>query len=213
MFTDIATIDGPPASGKTTMAEMIAKKLGLIHLDSGAIFRTITLNCIRTNVDFTNSDEIIDSLSNLDIKFTSEKIMLNKEDVSREIRTTKVTNSVKHLSHLPKVREFVTNFQLSCTKSSGVVTDGRKVGTEVFPQAKVKFFLIADQKVRAQRRFLQQKEFNPEVSFEEVFADLRHREDYEIEHGVLLVPENPIIIDNTNMSINETLKLMLSYLK
>lgn len=212
MFADIATIDGPPAAGKTTMASLIAKELGLIHLDSGAIFRTITLHCMRTGVNFNNPDEIINSLNTLNIRVACEKVFLDEEDVSEEIRTVKVTNSVRYISHIPTIRNFVTSHQLSCAKNGGVITDGRKVGTEVFPNAKVKFFLTADQNVRAKRRFLQQQKTNPDICFEDVLSDLKRREEYEVQNNVLLVPENPIIIDNTNMTIEETLAKMVSYM-
>ncbi len=212
MFADIATIDGYPASGKTTLASRIAKELGLIHLDSGAVFRTITLYCMKNNVDLNNPAGIAQSLSYINVQLACEKVFLNGEDVSQEIRKVDVTNSVQFVSHLPEVREFVTNLQHSYAKSGGVITDGRKVGTEVFPEAKVKFFLTAELEIRANRRFLQLLETDENIRFDDVYNDLKHREEYEIKNKILLVPKNPIILDTSYLTIEEGMAKMISYM-
>jgi len=213
MFRNIATIDGPPASGKTTMASLIAKEFGLTHLDSGAIFRAITLDCMKKGVDLSNPTDVIKQLNVTKPRLSGESVFLNGENVTDEIRDPQVSNSVCFISHLPEVRKFVKEFQLSYSKTGKVVCDGRKVGTEVFPNAKVKFYLTARQDVRALRRYLQLWEKNKSICFADVFRDLKQREAHEIENGILLIPKNAIVIDNSDLSIEETLMQMEEYIK
>jgi cytidylate kinase len=204
----IITIDGPPASGKTTMAGILAKEFGFTHLDSGSIFRTLTLHYMKEGIDLHNPDAVISNLSSADIFCTGEEIFLGGENVSRAIRTPEVTRNVCNISNLPPLRKFVKEIQHSLAEKGGVVCDGRKTGTEIFPNANIKFYLIADQESRAMRRFLQHKKTEPNITFEEVFADLKQREDKELKNGILLLPENPVVVDNTFMNIEETFKVM-----
>ena len=207
----IMTIDGPPASGKTTLAGLVAEKLGLTHLDSGSVFRTLTLHCMNKGVDLTNESEVVAQLTDADIQILDGKIHLNGEDVSQKIRTPEVTREIVKISNIPEVRLFVKNFQQAYAKAgNGIVADGRKVGTEVFPDADFKFYLTADQEVRARRRYNQLLPKHPSAKFENVFRDLKGREDVELAHGILLVPENAIVIDNSAMTVEETLEKILS---
>ena len=211
MFANIATIDGPPASGKTTMAKMIAKELGLIHIDSGSVFRAITTFCLEKGSDFSPAN-IISQLPYMDIKLDNEHIYLNGKDVSETIRTPYVTKNVCRLSNLPEVRKFVKDFQLEYSNNGKIICDGRKVGTEVFPEASVKFYLTADQRTRALRRFLQLRKTSPAIAFADVYDDLKEREETERANKILLIPENAIIIDNTSLTIEETFSIMEEYL-
>ena len=205
----IMTIDGPPASGKTTLAGLVSEKLGLTHLDSGSIFRSLTLHCMNKGVDLTNTDEVVKEFGDADIQISGGKIFLNGEDVSQKIRTPEVTREIVKISNIPEVRLFVKNFQHAYAAGNGVVADGRKVGTEVFPDADFKFYLTADQEVRAKRRYNQLLPKHPDVKFEDVFRDLKGREDVEVSHGILLVPENAIVIDNSALTVEETLERIL----
>lgn len=214
MLAQIVTIDGPPASGKTTMAELISKELCFLHLDSGAVFRAITLYCMQKNVDFSNPENVIKTLNHLEITCDHKhNTYLFGYDVSREIRTPDVTNNVKFVSYIPEVRTFVKNHNIQLSNTHKVVAEGRKVGTEVFPNADVKFYLKASLEARTMRRFLQQKNLGCPNCYKNVFHDLKDREEYEVDAGILLLPDNPIIIDNTNLSIWETFNLMKTYLK
>lgn len=212
MFADIATIDGPPASGKTTMASILAKELGLTHLDSGSIFRSLTCYYMKNGINLNNPAEVIDSLPNVQLHLSGKQIFLDGKDITSEIRTPEVTNNVCLISNLLPVRKFVKEVQLSAAKSGKVVCEGRKVGIEIFPNAKVKFFLTADQETRARRRFYQFQKTNPQIKFEDVYRDLKQRENTELINGVLKMPENAIIIDNTNLSIEETFLVMKAYM-
>lgn len=206
----IMTIDGPPASGKTTMAKLVSEKLGLTHLDSGSIFRSLTLHCLNKGVKLTNAKEVVEKFGDADIQVSGSRIFLNGKDVSEKIRAPEVTREITKISNIPEVRLFVKNFQHAYAKAgNGIVADGRKVGTEVFPDANFKFYLTADQEVRAKRRYLQVLQ-NHNVDFEDVLRDLKAREDVELAHGILLVPENAIIIDNSLLTVEETLEKILS---
>lgn len=209
----IITIDGPPASGKTTMAGMLARAYGFTHLDSGSIFRTLTLHYMNEGIDLHNPEEAIAHLDSAEIFCTGEKIFLGGEDVSLAIRTPEVTRNVCNISNLPPLRKFVKDIQHSLAEKGGVVCDGRKTGTEIFPNANVKFYLTADQESRAMRRFLQHKKTEPNITFEEVFDDLKQREDKELKNGILLLPENPVVIDNSLMNIEETFHAMKAYIE
>ena len=209
----IMTIDGPPASGKTTLAGLVSENLGLTHLDSGSIFRTLTLHCMNKGVDLTNESEVVAQLEDADIQISDGHIFLNSKDVSQKIRTPEVTREIVKISNIPEVRQFVKNFQHAYAEAgNGIVADGRKVGTEVFPNADFKFYLTADQEVRANRRYLQMLQKH-KVDYEDVLRDLKAREDVEVAHGILLVPENAIVIDNSTMTVEETLEKILSLVK
>ena len=207
----IMTIDGPPASGKTTMAGLVSERLGLTHLDSGSVFRTLTLHCMQKGVKLTNTEEVVKNFGDADIQISGGRIFLNGKDVTEKIRTPEVTREIVKISNIPEVRKFVKDFQHAyAATGNGIVADGRKVGTEVFPDADFKFYLTADQEVRARRRYNQLLPKHPNIKFENVFRDLKGREDVELAHGILLVPENAIVIDNSTLSVEETLEKILS---
>ena len=206
----IMTIDGPPASGKTTLAGLVAEKLGLTHLDSGSVFRTLTLHCMNKEIDLQNHSDVVAQLADANIKIVNGRILLNDLDVTQEIRTPEVTRQIVKISNIPEVRKYVKDFQHAYAEAgNGIVADGRKVGTEVFPNANFKFYLTADQEVRAKRRYNQLLPKHPDVKFEDVFRDLKGREDVEVSHGILLVPENAIVIDNSALTVEETLERIL----
>jgi len=213
MAAYIATIDGPPAAGKTTMARLLANSLGFIHLDSGSIFRAITLFLIQNNVNLDDIDAVCAALPEIKLHQNSTQLFLNFKDVTREIRDPYITNNVARISFIPKVRKFVMDTQYSFAKNSNVVSDGRKVGTEVFPQAQAKFFLTADQDLRVYRRYKELASVKPRILYEDVERDLIRREKYEIDNNILLMPENAIVIDNSCLTIDETFKLMFDALK
>jgi len=212
MFTDIITIDGPPASGKTTMAHLLAQKFGLTHLDSGAIFRALTLYCMEKGVDLNNPQDVINKFSSAQIYLSGEAIFLNGIDISQQIRNPMVTDNVCFISNLKEIRNFVSNMQQSYAKRGKIVSDGRKVGSEVFPNAKVKFYLTARQGTRALRRYHQLLCTGNTVLFADVYNSLKQREEQERRNGILVIPENAIVIDNSELTIEETLFRMEEYL-
>jgi len=212
MLANITTIDGPPAAGKTTMASLLAQEFGRIHLDSGSIFRALTLHYLTQQIDLTEQKDVVTNLHTANISVKDESVFLNGENVSAEIRDPRVTNNVCHISNIPEVRKFVKDLQLFYAKSGQIVCDGRKVGTEVFPDAKVKFYLTADFEIRALRRFQQLLAAKKNVCFKDVKKDLYEREKREKENGILLIPKGAIVIDNTNLTIETTLMCMEEYM-
>ena len=213
MFAQIATIDGPPASGKTTMAKILAKEFNLIHLDSGAIFRSFTLHCMSKCVDLASPKDVALALSSFHISFTSESVLVNGHDVTSKIRDPEVTGNVHYVSFIPIIREFVSNILLSYGRKGKVVCDGRNVGAQVFPDASVKFYLTADLNERVLRRYQQLLRSNPNTCFSDVYKALKEREEYELERNILIMPKDAIVIDNTNLSIQETLQEMRRYME
>lgn len=213
MFANIATIDGPPASGKTTMARLLSHEFNLIHLDSGAIFRAITLQYMKDDVNLDSTHDILVALPNIHIKLSPDAIFVNEQDVSQEIRSPEVTANVRFISFLPQIRNYVSDILLFYSKIGKVVCDGRNAGTQVFPNAQVKFYLTADLNERVLRRYKDFLRSNPiSTCYADVYKSLKEREEYEVEKKILLVPENAIVIDNTHLSIEETLETMKTYM-
>lgn len=212
-FNGIVTIDGLPGAGKTTMAELISHEFKLTHLDSGAIFRTLTLYCMENNINFSSQAEIVSILPKVEIQLSHDGITLGNKDVSKEIRSPQVTGNVRFISHINEVRNFVSDFILAFSTKGKIVCDGRNTGTQVFPNAQVKFYMIADLEERAKRRYKDFLHSNSNMSFSEVYNSLAEREKYEIDNSILLMPQDAVVIDNTHMDINETFEVMKSYIK
>ena len=211
MFPHITTIDGTASAGKTTMAKLLAAQFRLTHLESGSIFRALTKQCINKGVDFSSHKEIIDQLT-AEIHLENGRIFLNGEDVTDSLRDPIISKNVCFISYIPEVRKYVKDFQLACAKKRRVICDGRKSGTEIFPHANIKFYLTANLEIRAIRRYHQLIEAKKIVTFSEVYKDLKERENQERSNGLLAVPRNAIIIDNSELTIEETQILMESYM-
>ena len=157
----IITLDGPASTGKSSLAKRLSKKLGYIHIDSGSMYRAATLFALRLDPERTLRPNIfVKYLSEIKIDFKKiheeQKIFLNNEDVSHEIRKTYITNEVSNVAKIPELRTFLVNKQKEFGKNKGVIMDGRDIGTIVFPNAECKFFLSAKVEVRAKRRYLEQ---------------------------------------------------------
>lgn len=205
-------IDGVVASGKGTLAKLVAERLGYIHIDSGSLYRAITVYMLDKSISVTDTKTIIDSLADIKIEFeksedlVSKKILLNGQDVSSRIREMVVSEHVSYVAAIPEVRHFVTGIQRSFASSGGIVIDGRDIGTVVLPDAELKIFLVADPEVRAKRRFkeLQQKG-ETQVTYEEVLGNLRERDhlDSTREVSPLKQAEDGILLDSTNLTIPE----------
>lgn len=204
----IIAIDGPAGSGKSTISRKIAQKLGFIYIDTGAMYRALTLKALRRNIDFCDEslliaiarDSSIDLSNNPD---GSLKILLDKEDVSLEIRKPVVTKYVSDLAKVREVREVMLGLQRSLGLAHDSVLDGRDIGTVVFPDADKKFYLDADFQVRVGRRFKEMREAGLEVTLPEIEADLRNRDTIDSTRKVapLKKAEDAICIDTTNMAI------------
>jgi len=204
----IITIDGWSSTGKSTLAKQLAKALGYIYVDSGAMYRAITLYFLRNHVDWTNRQEVKKALKQVNIEFqknpkteTSE-MHLNGENVEYVIRDLVVAEKVSEIAAIKEVREFAVAQQQKMGEHKGIIMDGRDIGTVVFPRAELKIFMTADSSVRVERRFKEMFEKNPNVTIEEVKANLEMRDYIDSHRAVspLKKARNSISLDNTNLT-------------
>ncbi|TCC99050.1 (d)CMP kinase [Pedobacter psychroterrae] len=212
----VIAIDGYSSCGKSTLAKALAKKLGFIYIDSGSMYRAVTLFFIRNAVDMADNEAVIDALQHIELNFHSRDyqshITLNGEEVSEEIRQMPVSESVSEVSANKLVRREMVRQQQRMGKSKNIVMDGRDIGTTVFADAQVKFFMTADPKIRAERRFKEMRsKGDTTITLEEVFENLAHRDyaDTTRKESPLTRAEDAIILDNTALSEAEQLELAL----
>jgi cytidylate kinase len=217
----IITIDGWSSCGKSTLARQLAKKLGYVYIDSGAMYRAITLYFLRNHVDWTTVKEVEEALNSIDIDFhyneATEKseIYLNGENVEYVIRDLVIAEKVSDVAAIREVREFAVAQQRKMGKKKGIVMDGRDIGTTVFPRAELKIFMTADNAVRVERRFKELFEKNPNITIEEVKNNLEMRDyiDSNREVSPLRQAKDAIILDNTNITEEQQLKQALKWAK
>ena len=217
----IITIDGWSSCGKSTLARQLAKKLGYVYIDSGAMYRAITLYFLRNHVDWTAVKEVEEALNSIDIEFhyneATEKseIYLNGENVEYVIRDLVIAEKVSDVAAIREVREFAVAQQRKMGKKKGIVMDGRDIGTTVFPRAELKIFMTADNAVRVERRFKELFEKNPNITIEEVKNNLEMRDyiDSNREVSPLRQAKDAIILDNTNITEEQQLKQALKWVK
>lgn len=202
----IITIDGPSGAGKSTVAKLIADKLGFKYLDTGAMYRAVTLYMIENQVDIKNEEEVINALNKLNIGFDSDyRIYLDSQDITEDIRKEKVVKFVSEVSAISSVRRKMVDLQRDIAKEGNYILDGRDAGSVVFPNADYKFYLEASLEERAKRRYKEELSKEVDISFEEVRESIKKRDKYDSNRkdSPLVVPENAIIIDTTNMTIDE----------
>jgi CMP/dCMP kinase len=207
----IISIDGWSSTGKSTLAKQLAKALGYIYVDSGAMYRAITLYFLRNHVDWTDKKEVKKALQEINIEFQNNlktetsTIFLNGENVEYVIRDLVVAEKVSEIAAIKEVREFAVAQQKNMGKQKGIIMDGRDIGTVVFPRAELKIFMTADSSVRVERRFKELFEKNPNITIEEVKSNLEMR-DYIDSHrkiSPLKKAKDSILLDNTNLSQKE----------
>jgi cytidylate kinase len=211
----VVAIDGYSSCGKSTLAKALAKKLHFIYVDSGAMYRAVTLYFLRNNTDLHNHEQVAEALKNIHLNFHSRDyethITLNDEEVSEEIRLMPVSENVSTVSAIREVRVEMVKQQQRMGKSKNIVMDGRDIGTVVFPDAQVKLFMTADPKIRAERRFKELAPKNPDISLEDVFENLAHRDyqDTTREESPLTRADDAVILDNTDLTPDEQLQFAL----
>jgi cytidylate kinase len=211
----IITIDGWSSCGKSTLAKQLARELGYIYIDSGAMYRAITLYFLRNHVDWTHSEAVEDALDRITLTFMSNhksgqsEMYLNGENVEYVIRDLVVAEKVSEVAAIKEVRDYAVKQQQDMGKNKGIVMDGRDIGTVVFPTAELKIFMTADNDIRVKRRYQELYEKNPNVTMEEVRANLEMR-DYIDSHRTvspLRKAEDALELDNTNLTIKEQLDI------
>lgn len=217
----VITIDGWSSCGKSTVAKQLAKRLGYIYVDSGAMYRAITLYFLRNHVDWTDTPQVMAALRDITIEFKfnesiqQSEIYLNGENVEYVIRDLVVAEKVSEIAAIKEVREFAVAQQQKLGENKGIVMDGRDIGTTVFPDAELKIFMTADIATRVERRFKEMYEKNPNVTIEEVKNNLEMRDyiDSHREVSPLRKADDAIEIDNTNLSMEDQLDVALSLAK
>jgi cytidylate kinase len=204
----IIAIDGWSSCGKSTLAKQLSKELGYVYIDSGAMYRAITLYFLRNHVDWTDNQEVDKALADISLDFRpnqntgDSEMYLNDENVEYVIRDLVVAEKVSEVAAIKSVRKFAVHQQQKMGTGKGVVMDGRDIGTTVFPKAELKIFMTADNAVRVERRYRELFEKNPNVTIEEVKSNLEMRDyiDSNREVSPLKQAQDAIVIDNTNLS-------------
>ncbi|WP_026309444.1 (d)CMP kinase [Niabella aurantiaca] len=217
----IVAIDGWSSCGKSTLAKQMAKELGYIYVDSGAMYRAVTLYFLRNHVDWEDVKAVEDALENIELDFRQNEqngvieIYLNDENVEYLIRDLIVAEKVSEVAAVKAVREFAVAQQQKLGKKKGIVMDGRDIGTVVFPKAELKIFMTADNAVRVERRFKELVEKNPNVTIEEVAENIQMRDYIDSNRAVspLRQAKEAVLIDNTNLTQEEQLKKALKLAK
>lgn len=211
----VIAIDGYSSCGKSTLAKALARKLNFIYVDSGSMYRAVTLYFLRNQVDINNQEQVEKALKNIHLNFSSRDyethIMLNNEEVSDEIRQMPVSKNVSAVSAIRHVRREMVKQQQRMGKSKNIVMDGRDIGTAVFKNAQLKLFMTADPKIRAERRYKELKEKGQEITLHEVFDNIADRDyqDTTRTESPLVRANDAVILDNTNLSEEQQLNFAL----
>lgn len=209
-------IDGPAGSGKSTISKLLAKNLDYIYIDTGAMYRAITLYFLEKNIGYNDNDTIISHLESIEIKFkdNGKRVTLNGKEVTEDIRSTKVTKSVSMYSKIKEVRDFLVNQQRDLAKCNNVVMDGRDIGSNVLKDAEFKFFLNASIEVRANRRYEELKN-SKNISYDKVKCDIINRDEQDMNREIspLIKVKDAIEIDTSSLSIEEVIEAIQSKIK
>ncbi len=217
----IIAIDGYSSCGKSTLAKELARKLGYNYIDSGAMYRAITLYFLRNNIDHTDAMQVLSAMANIHLTFEFDElaqrsdIHLNDENVEPFIRDMIVSEKVSEIAAIREVRSFAVAQQKRMGRKKGIVMDGRDIGTTVFPDAELKIFMTADPEIRVTRRFKEMYAENPHITMDEVRHNLELRDyiDSNREESPLRRADDALLLDNSNLSREEQLHLTLEWVK
>ena len=211
----VVAIDGPAGSGKGTITKIIAEKRNLVSIDTGAMYRSVALNCLERGIEPTDINGIEKILENIDIELKNEdgvkKVFLNGKDVSKEIREPRVDDVVAKYAAVKQIRDKMTPMQRKMGETQNIIMEGRDIGTVVFPNADVKIFLDCSLEERANRRYKQDKEKGIDTTYEEVLASIieRHKLETEREIAPFIQAEDAVVVDSTHLSIDEVVEEIL----
>lgn len=208
----VIAVDGPAGAGKSTIAKLIAEKLNINYIDTGAMYRAITYKCLQNNIDINNEEDVINIAKQCDIDFKDNNIYLNGNILKDEIRTMEVSNNVSNVAKIKEVRYLMVDVQRNIGKVSSVILDGRDIGSYVFPNADYKFFLVATPEERGKRRYKELVNKGYDVNLEEIISDIIKRDEIDSnrEFAPLVKADDAIEIDTTGKSINEVVQSVLS---
>lgn len=206
-------IDGPSAAGKSTISDIIANKLGYIHLDTGAMYRAVAYKALKENLEIDDEENIVKMINKMDLKQTPDgKIFLDGEDVSEAIRTNEMSMGASNVSKLKNVRKALVAMQQKIAENGGYILDGRDIGTVVLTDAPVKIYMVASAEARANRRVIQNKEKGIEADYDLILEDINKRDyqDSHRENSPLKQADDAILIDTSDLTIDEVVdKIMV----
>ena len=208
-------IDGPAGAGKSTIAKRVAEKLGLIYVDTGAMFRAIALymtgKCVKSNETYKVKEELNNIRLDIVYENGEQQIILNDENVSRLIRNPEISKAASSFAQVPEVRERLLMLQRELAAKRPVVMDGRDIGTKVLPFASVKIFLTADVKVRAERRYKELTEKGEKVNLEDIMSDIKSRDEQDMNRKVspLVQAGDAVLVDTSSLSIDEVVDAII----
>ena len=210
-------IDGPSGAGKSTLAKMLAEKLGFVYIDTGAMYRTVALYCVKNSIDTSNFEAVVNALEKIDIKYTKDgqNMFLNGVNVTGEIRTPEISKGASAVAVIKEVRSFLVEIQRNMAKKTDVIMDGRDIGTNVLPDAEIKIFLTASAKSRAMRRYKELVEKGIKTEFDTILDDMikRDKNDSERECAPLRAAEDAIVVDTTEYNLEESFEVLLKTIK
>jgi len=217
----IITIDGWSSCGKSTLAKQLAKKLGYVYIDSGAMYRAITLYFLRNHIDWSNEKDVLSALNCIRLHFEYNpesqlaEMFLNNENVEYVIRDMVVAEKVSEVAAIASVRTFEVQQQKYMGEKKGIVMDGRDIGTTVFPNAELKIFMTADMLIRVERRFLEMQIKNPNITFKEVQSNLQMRDliDSTREVSPLKMATDAILLDNSTLTMEQQLEIAMQLIQ
>lgn len=207
----VIAIDGPSASGKGTVAQLVASKLGFHYLDSGALYRIVAFSTKQNNIAWDNALAVSECAKTLSIEFINEQVLLNKQDVSNEIRTEEIGKGASQVAVHAPLRAALVDMQHHLCQAPGLVADGRDMGTVIFPKATLKVFLTASTETRALRRYKQLQGKNQPANYENILQDLTERDarDKNRASAPLLMAEDAILLETDNLGISEAVDFIL----
>lgn len=208
----VIAVDGPAGAGKSTIAKIVADKLNINYIDTGAMYRAITYKCLQNNIDISNEEKVINIAKDCEIDFKDNNIYLNGKILKDEIRTMEVSNNVSNVAKIKEVRYLMVDVQRNIGKVSSVILDGRDIGSYVFPNADYKFFLVATPEERGNRRYKELINKGYDVNLEEIICDIIKRDEIDSnrEFAPLVKADDAIEIDTTGKSIDEVAQSVLS---
>lgn len=208
-------IDGPAAAGKSTIASLIAKKFELMYINTGSMYRAITLICMKNNIPYQNVEEVVSIIKSLDMYFNNDRLIINGKDMEYEIRSLDVTNNVSNYAAIKEVRDIFVSIQKNMAYKYNVVMDGRDIGTVVLKNSPLKFFLTATAEARAKRRYNELNKNGILVEYNDILNDILKRDyiDSNRRESPLKKADDSIEIDSSNLSIEEVVNIISNHIK
>lgn len=206
----IVAIDGPAGSGKSTIAKLLAKKYDLTYIDTGAMYRMITLYLLENNIDISDLKEVERVLNTVNLDMQGDKFFLDNVDVSTKIREKRINDNVSKVASIKIVRSNLVDLQRKISNNKDVILDGRDVGTVIFPNAQVKIFLIASPEERARRRYNEFLEKKTEITYDEVLKSIKERDhiDSTRDESPFVKADDAIELDSTNLTIEDVINFI-----